>query len=177
MSGSGTSSRPSSNGIADATAIAASARNWPAGAWSALRRASVGSWPSGACGLFSQRTSCRKPATAGPTNLRPICSPASPCQQLPIASRRATFASALRRSPSGCLRQAISFHSVPLSPPVPGGSIWPSSSTSARAASSAGASPFHLRADLVLAALQQALGSRPARHTIFHSDRRGGGGE
>ncbi len=29
----------------------------------------------------------------------------------------------------------------------------------------------HLRADLVLAALQQALGSRPARRVIFHSDR------
>ena len=29
----------------------------------------------------------------------------------------------------------------------------------------------HLRADLVLAALQQALGTRPGRHAIFHSDR------
>ena len=29
----------------------------------------------------------------------------------------------------------------------------------------------HLRADLVVAALRQALGTRPARGTIFHSDR------
>ena len=29
----------------------------------------------------------------------------------------------------------------------------------------------HLRSDLVVAALRQALGSRPAKHTIFHSDR------
>ena len=28
-----------------------------------------------------------------------------------------------------------------------------------------------LRSDLVVAALRQALGSRPAKHTIFHSDR------
>ena len=29
----------------------------------------------------------------------------------------------------------------------------------------------HLRSDLVVAALRQALGTRPARSTIFHSDR------
>ena len=29
----------------------------------------------------------------------------------------------------------------------------------------------HLRSDLVVAALRQALGSRPTKHTIFHSDR------
>ena len=29
----------------------------------------------------------------------------------------------------------------------------------------------HLRTDLVVAALDQALGSRPARHLVFHSDR------
>ena len=67
---------------------------------------------------------------------------------------------------------AISLRSVPSSPPPPAGSIWPWSSISARARSSAGPLADHLRAELVIAALQQALGSRRALPgLIFHSDR------
>ena len=82
-----------------------------------LRHESGGSWRNGGCAPSSPNPTSPEQATGGLTNPRPTCSWTSPCRTHPTVSGR-----------------AIS----PISPPRRDGGIWPSSSTSAHAGSSAG---------------------------------------
>ena len=119
--------------------------------WSAPRPGSAASWPSGDCVPSSPRTMCPKPAMAGRTSPRPICLLAS---LLPEAPNRA-WAGDITFIPTstGWLYLAVVIDLC--SRRIVGWSL-----------------ADHLRSDLVVDALRQALGAAPpGRGTIFHSDR------